>query len=185
MLSAICRFAGALGPCYTKTDRKRSATRKAGPKNHTNELGITDVVQRLQVVHFADEATVGGEFVMCVAPEQNMGFEETANQLVQVLQVDIGAPCSIFMIRESGTLFITQQKAVEGTSAVRSIDVVPITAEDDVTATDDRSGRQTISSKSTGRTATNRKTRVHDYMVPDEISSMVRNELEKRNCQKC
>ena len=91
---------------------------------HTVHTPIQKIVPRAQIVRFEDEAAIADEFVMCTAPEQPRGFHRTANPQLQVLQVDIGAPCTIFMMRDNGNLIVVRPNSMSGVRVIRPLTVV-------------------------------------------------------------
>jgi hypothetical protein len=84
---------------------------------------MTTIVPKAQIVRFDEEATISDEFIMCTAPPQPKGFDKKGQHQTQVLQVDIDAPCSIFMMRDNGNLIVVRRDSMTGVRVLRALPV--------------------------------------------------------------
>lgn len=90
---------------------------------------FSTIVPKVQVVRLDADAVIGDEYLMCTLPKQASppAFGVTSAALTpQLLQLDVGAPCSIFLVPELGNVIITRQGALSGVKVVRNLDTTPV-----------------------------------------------------------
>lgn len=151
--------------CYTQKNDIETSLNDDTPIRVTMDR----IVPKAQIVRFEEEAEISDEFVMCTAPNQPSGFDKTSNTDMHVLQVDIGAPCTVFMMRDNGNLIVVRPNSTSGVKVVRSLAVAATSSDE---AFDETSTALTGKPRKTSVIGT-RKTSVKGLLIPEDLETSV------------